>query len=114
MVTRIRKSAKLHAYIEEWQERLGLNDASLGRRIGGGDGGEGVSATTVWRWRTQQWRLKPPTVEAIAKALNLDDPRQLFSPPPPESRPPIPLDALGDDDYKTVHDLAARLARRAS
>lgn len=111
MVTRIHKSAKLHAYIEEWQAARGLNDASLGARM---FGGEGVSATTVWRWRTQQSRLKPQTVEAIATALDLDDPRDLFKPPPPKSRPPLPLDDLGDDDYKTVHDLAERLARRTS
>jgi transcriptional regulator with XRE-family HTH domain len=104
MVTRIRKNAKLHLYIEEWMENRGLNDGGLGSRMG-------VSATTVWRWRNEQHRLDPPKIAAIANALDLEDPRDLFRPP---TRPGIPLDELGDDDYRTVRDLANRLARKAS
>jgi len=105
MVTRIRKHAKLHLYIEEWMEKRGLNDAGLGNRMG-------VSATTVWRWRNEQHRLDPGKIANIANALDLDDPRDLFSPP---ARPVIPhLDQLADDDYKAVRDMAERLARKAS
>lgn len=64
MATRIRKSARQHLYIKERMDQATppLTDERLGQRMG-------KSATTVWRWRTQQHRLNPDKIAALAEAL---------------------------------------------
>lgn len=104
MVTRIRKGARAHLYIEEHMEAKGLSFEDIGGRMG-------VSRTTVWRWAKEQWRLDPGKMEALADAIGLDAPQDLFRPP---SRPSI--DAILADApqemYEATLDLARRLAGR--
>ncbi len=45
-------------------EKLELNDESLGALLG-------KSRTTIWRWRTEQNRLNPEKIAAIAKAMKI-------------------------------------------
>lgn len=92
MVTRIRKGAKAHLYIEEWMRDRGLNDETLGGRLG-------VARQTVHRWRKEQHRLDPGKIAKIAHALDLDGPETLWRPP---GRPSLDAKMHGasDDEVK--------------
>src|SRR5262249_37325551 len=99
MVTRIRYGARVHLYIEERMEKLGLSDEKVANRIG-------VARETVTRWRGQQHRLNPGKIAARAKALDCE-PEELWRPP---SRPS--LDAIVKDAPDEVQTLAADIVRR--
>jgi transcriptional regulator with XRE-family HTH domain len=100
MVTRIRKGARHHLYIEEWMAHRGLNDEVLGGRLGKG-------RTTMWRWRTEQHRLNPEKIAAIAKALDLA-PEELWRPPGQQSLDAL-VESASDDLRATVTDVVKRL-----
>jgi transcriptional regulator with XRE-family HTH domain len=82
-------------------EERGLSDERLAGRLN-------VARETVTRWRSQQHRLNPDKIAALAIALDLT-PEQLWRPPPPANRPSI--DALlkdaSDDAVKKVAEVAA-------
>lgn len=81
--TKIRKGARLHYYIKEWIDHLGLSDQDVANRMG-------VSRTTVWKRYSEQHRLTPQKVAQIADALDRH-PNELLLPPEVPS-----LDALAD------------------
>lgn len=81
--TKIRKGAKLHVYVKEWIDHLGLSDETVGNRMG-------VSRTTVWKRYKEQHRLTPEKVAQFAHALDRH-PNELLLPPQVPS-----LDALAD------------------
>lgn len=87
MVTRIRGRIKRqHLYIEEWMAYRGLNDERLAGRLG-------VARETVTRYRSQQHRLNPDKIWAIAAALDIE-PQQLWELPPPPDGQPIPRPSI--------------------
>ncbi len=98
MVTRIRPNARTHLYIDEWMRERDLTDEALGLRMG-------KSRVTVWRWRSEQHRLNPGKIAAIAEALDLA-PSELWRPP---GRPS--LDALVQDEGDEVVRKAADVVR---
>lgn len=104
MVTRIRKGAREHLYIEEWMERRGLTDEKVARRIG-------VERPTITRWRNQQHRLNPAKIAALAQALDLE-PEDLWRPPPPLDAPPS-IDAMLRDEPDHIRRRAAEVIRQA-
>ena len=83
----IRKGARLHYYIKEWMEHLGLSDQDLANRMG-------VSRTTVWKRYSEQQRLSPAKVAQIAEALDRHPNELLFPPDVPS------LDALAEGASK--------------
>jgi transcriptional regulator with XRE-family HTH domain len=99
MVTRIRRGARQHLYIEEWMADRGLSDDKMAGRLD-------VARETVTRWRNQQHRLNPDKIAAIAKALDIE-PEELWRPP---SRPS--LDALVKDSPDDLLADAADIVRR--
>lgn len=99
MVTRIRKGARPHLYIQEHQDAKGLGDEKLGNRLG-------VSRQTIFRWKKEQWRLDPDKMAALAEALDLDGPPDLYRPP---ERPSI--DAIMDDAPQSLYDAMVAHAR---
>src|SRR3990167_2564453 len=105
MVTKILQKRRAHLYIEEWMEHLNLSYETLGGRLN-------VSRTTVWRWATQQHRLTPEKIAALAEAMGLH-PEDLWRPP---SRPS--LDAMVADApdaiFESVKTLIQSLTRKAS
>ena len=106
MVTRIRKGATPHLYISEHMADKGLSDAKLGARMA-------VSATTVWRWKNEQWRLRPAKIAALAYHIGLDRWEDLTLPPGRESIDATLKDAP-ENVYEAVRDMARKLAGRAS
>jgi transcriptional regulator with XRE-family HTH domain len=102
MVTRIHKNARAHLYIEEHMDDRGLSFEDIGGRMS-------VSRTTVWRWAKEQWRLDPGKMEALADAIGLSSPQDLFRPP---SRPSI--DAILADAPQEVYEATLDVARRLS
>lgn len=70
-----------YLYIDEWMIHFGLTDELLGQRMG-------KSRVTIWRWRTDQKRLNPEKIAALAAAMGIE-PEDLWRPP---SRPS--LDAI--------------------
>ena len=64
-----------------------LTDEDLGAKMG-------TSRTTVWRWRTEQNRLNPEKIKALATALGCE-PEQLWRPP---GRPSLDAIARGASD----------------
>jgi plasmid maintenance system antidote protein VapI len=60
-------------YIEEHMRALYLSDTELAAHLN-------VRRETVFRWRTEQHRLNPDKITAIADALGLN-PADLWSPP---------------------------------
>lgn len=109
MVTKIGSGRRQHLYIEEWMRERGLNYESLGRRMDKG-------RTTVWRWAQEQHRLRPEKQAAIAHALGLEGPDDLWRPPSPKTRPSLDnmVRDVPDDLHETIVDVVSRLARRAS
>lgn len=100
--TRIRQSARRHLYIDEWLEHRGLSDETMGGRLG-------VARETVWRWRTQQHRLNPEKIAALASALDID-PIQLWSPPTRTSVDAMLTDA-SDDLRQKAAEMVSILVR---
>lgn len=106
MVSRIRKGARAHVYLDEWCEHLGLTHEQLGLRVG-------VARNTIWRWSKEQWRLDPPKLAAIADAMGLEDVRDLFRRPERPSIDAVLHDAP-DEVFQATLELARRLNQKAS
>lgn len=105
MVTRIRKGARLHLYIREWRELRGLSIETLAGRLD-------VARETVWRWETDQDRLNPTKIAALAHALDVE-PEELWRRPQRQSLDALLKDAT-DTEHETAFDIVRRLSRRAS
>lgn len=100
----IRKGTRLHYYIKEWIEHLGLTDDQVASRMGLS------SRSSVWKLYTEQHRLTPGKVAQIADALDRD-PKELLFPPDVPS-----LDAMAEGVSKElraamVTDIARRMRR---
>ena len=74
MPTRIRqKGTRPHLYIAEWMAKLDLSDERLGERMD-------VARQTIYRWRTEQNRLNPGKIAALAVAMGRHA-EDLYRPP---------------------------------
>lgn len=78
------KGARLHYYIKEWIEHLGLTDDEVATRMGL------ASRSSVWKLYTEQHRLTPEKVARVADALDRHPNELLFPPNVPS------LDALAE------------------
>jgi transcriptional regulator with XRE-family HTH domain len=74
MVARIGPRRPFRLYIAEWRESKGLTQQQLGDRLG-------TSDVTVSRWETRTRRPDLDAQAAIAEALGLSDPMDLFRHP---------------------------------
>lgn len=99
MATRIRKGARLHYYIKEHMERLGVSDAALAGRLD-------VSVETVWKRYKQQHRLTPDKVAEMAFHLDMEV-TELMRPPGVPS-----LDAITKGADSKELELYADMIRR--
>lgn len=99
MVTRIRRGARLHYYIKEHMDRLGVSDEVMAGRIG-------VSRETVWKRYTEQRRLDPGKIQEFADALEMH-PSELLYPPGTPS-----LDAIIEGADSAQRNMAADIVRR--
>jgi transcriptional regulator with XRE-family HTH domain len=111
MVTTNKRGPKGPLYVKEWRVYRGLSLEALGAKIEL-DGKTGVEKNTVWRWETDQKRLDPFKIAAIARALDLE-PEDLWRPPPTRSIDGMIADQP-DDVKATVADIVARLIKPAS
>ena len=99
MVKLIGNRQRTHLYIDEWMAATGMTDQKLADRLES-------SRTTIWRWRTQQHRLNPKKIAALAWALNRQ-PEDLWRLP---SRPS--LDALVHNESDEIVGMAADVVQR--
>lgn len=99
MVTKIRKGARLHYYIKEHMERLGVSDEAMAGRLG-------IGREAVWKRYTDQGRLDPGKIAAFADALDMH-PSELLYPPGVPS-----LDAIAAAATPEQRDMAADILRR--
>lgn len=97
----IRKGARLHYYIKEWMEHLGISDEKLAARMG-------VSRTTVWKRYSQQHRLTPQKVAQIADALERH-PNELLFPPEVPSLDALAEGASKEERAAMVIDISRRM-----
>lgn len=95
-----RTPLKNSLFITEWFRHFGTNDAEVAQRIG-------TNHPTVWRWRTQQQRLTPDKMAAIAKALGIS-PEELYRPPSRKSVDAM-LNKADDDTYRRAVDIVSTL-----
>ena len=105
MVTEIRKGSRPHLYIEEHMRARDMSDTKLAGRLE-------VARETVYRWRTEQHRLNPEKIAAIADALGID-PEDLWSPPTKRSNLNVLAKYLDDHDFETIEITLKRLANRS-
>lgn len=105
MVTRIRRGARAHLYITEWFKERGLNDEKVGLRLE-------KDRATIFRWRTEQHRLNPEKIAALAHVLEVE-PEELWRPP---SRPSLDaaIKDAPDDVQNMAYDIVVRMAGKAS
>lgn len=99
MVTKIRRGARLHYYIKEHMERLGVSDDVLAGRLG-------IGRETVWKRYKDQRRLDPEKVAQIADALGMHHSELLFPPGTPS------LDAIAKDASAEQREMAADILKR--
>lgn len=99
MVTRIRKGARLHYYIKEHMDRLGVSDEAMAGRLD-------VSRETVWKRYTDQRRLDPFKIQEFADALDMHPSELLFPPGTPS------LDAIANGATPDQRAMAADIVRR--
>lgn len=99
----IRRGARLHYYIKEWMDHLGLSDEQVGNRMG-------VSRTTVWKRYTEQHRLTPEKVAQIAEALDRH-PHELLFPPDVPSLDAMAEGATPEQRAAMVTDISRRMRR---
>jgi transcriptional regulator with XRE-family HTH domain len=100
----IRKGARLHYYIKEWIEHLGLNDDQVASRMGL------ASRSSVWKLYTEQHRLTPEKVARVADALDRD-PRELLFPPSVPSLDAIAEGASPEERAQMVVDITRRMRK---
>ena len=100
---KIRKGAKLHVYVKEWIDHLGLSDETVGNRMG-------ISRTTVWKRYKEQHRLSPSKVAQFAAALGRH-PSELFYPPDVPSLDAVAEDATPEQRAAMVIDIMRRLKK---
>lgn len=86
-------------YLSEWLDHLDLSDQEVATKLN-------TDRTTVFRWRTDQKRLDPGKMIALANVMGID-PRQLFDEPGAVS-----LDAIAKGAPKNVRETAADIVRR--
>lgn len=84
IITKIEAAPRDLLYITEWMDKLDLKDEIVAKRMR-------KPRVTVWRWRTEQKRLNPKKIAALASAMGLT-PGDLWRPP---NRPS--LDAIVKD-----------------
>lgn len=104
MATNIRKGARLHYYIKEWIEHLGLSDDTVASRMGLS------SRTSVWKLYSQQHRLSPQKVARLADALERH-PNELLYPPEVPSLDAIADEATPEQRAAMVIDIMRRLKK---
>ena len=97
--TEIRKGARVHLYIKEHMDHLGISDEVMAGRLD-------VARETVWRRYTEQNRLKPAKIAEFADALDMEV-TQLYYPPTVPS-----LDAIAKDATNEQREMAADIVRR--
>lgn len=92
-------------YIEEWMKELGWTDETLASKLN-------TNRVTVYRWRTEQHRLNPQKISAIAEAIGRQ-PEDLWRLP---HRPSIDgmLRDASDDLAKKATEVIDILLRSAS
>ena len=101
MVTeRIRKGARIHLYIKEWMDHLGVSDETMAGRLG-------VARETVWRRYSEQNRLNPEKIAEFADALGMEEVTQLYFPPLVPS-----LDAIATGASSEQREMIADVVRR--
>lgn len=100
----IRRGARLHYYIKEWIEHLGLTDDQVASRMGLS------SRSSVWKLYTQQHRLTPDKVARIADALERD-PKELLFPPTIPSLDALADEATPEQRAAIVTDISRRLRK---
>ena len=98
----MRKRGRAYLYIVEWMDEKGLSDEEVGTKLG-------VSRTTVWRWRKEQWRLDPQKMANLADAIGIKS-QDLFKAPGRESIDAV-LEGAPQEVYEATMELARRLAR---
>lgn len=101
--TRIRKGTRTHLYIKERMEARGVDDKVVANRIG-------VARETVWRWRTEQHRLNPEKIAALASALDCE-PWELYFLPDRRSIDKLVSEADADTQ-QTAYDVVERMIAR--
>ena len=94
MVTEIRKGSRPHLYIEDHLRARDMSDTKLAGRLD-------VARETVYRWRTEQHRLNPEKIAAIADALGIE-PEDLWSPPTTRTNLNVLAKLLDDHDFETI------------
>lgn len=100
----IRKGARLHYYIKEWIDHLGLTDDQVAARMGLS------SRASVWKMYTEQHRLTPEKVARLADALDRD-PKELLFPPSVPSLDALAEGASPEDRAAMVLDIARRMRK---
>lgn len=96
----IRKGARVHLYIKEWMEKLGVSDEAMAGRLN-------VARETVWRRYTEQNRLNPEKIAEFADALGFEEVTQLYYPPDVQS-----LDAIATGATFEQREMIADVVRR--
>ena len=94
---------KLHLYIAEHMEALGLSDAVLAGRMN-------VERVTVTRWRNGR-DIKPERVAQMADAMGYDDATKLFRHPEKPSLDDIANEAP-EDVREKIYDAVRLMARK--
>jgi transcriptional regulator with XRE-family HTH domain len=102
MATGITAAASAPLYIVEWMKELGITDERLAELME-------TNRVTIWRWRTEQHRLNPDKIVAIARAMGLP-PETLWRPPGRPSLDAIVKDSP-DDVVKKAADVVAIIAK---
>lgn len=100
----IRKGARLHYYIKEWIDHLGLTDQDVANRMGLS------SRSSVWKLYKEQHRLTPQKVAHIADALGRH-PSELLFPPEVPSLDALAEGASPEERSAMVADIARRMRR---
>lgn len=99
MVTKQRSGPRLHYYIKEHMERLGVSDEDLANLLG-------IGRETVWKRYTDQRRLNPEKIAQMAEALKMHTSELLFPPDVPS------LDAIAKDASDEQRAMAADILKR--
>jgi transcriptional regulator with XRE-family HTH domain len=96
--SRIRKGARAHLYIKEHMDAAvpKMTDERLANRLG-------IDRSTAWKLRTQQHRLTPEKIAAIAEALG-KTPQELWQPPDV-----VDLNAIADGAPAELRQKAAEM-----
>lgn len=113
MVTRIGPAKPFRHFLKEWRQKKGLTQQQLADRLPVGDDGKPTGKDQVSRWERNERGMTMDVQAALAEALNLSSPGDLFRDPDMPSADEL-LRAVGPAERNRIFAVIETMVKTGS